>query len=65
MALSCIVMIFLVTGTALAKKKTICAEMMVNTQADLGLCLSTEEEEEEKKEEDGEIWVLAILNMSL
>ena len=38
---------FLVKGTALAKKKPICAEMKINTYADIELCLSTEEEVEE------------------
>ena len=51
---------FFVKGTPPAKKKPICAEMTINTQADFELCLSTEEEEE-----DGEIRVLAISRMSL
>ena len=63
-ALSCIsIMAFLVKGTTLAKKKPICAEMTINTQADFELCLFSEEEEEE--EDDGEIGVLAISRMSL
>ena len=53
-------------GTAPAKKKPIYAEMIINTQTDFELCLSTEEEEEEEEEEeDGEIGVLAISRMSL
>ena len=54
-------------GTTPAKKKPICAEMTINTQADFELCLFSEEEEEEEEEEedDGEIGVLAISRMSL
>ena len=37
---------FLVKGTTLAKTKPICAEMMINTQADFELCLFTEEEDD-------------------
>ena len=42
-------------GTTPAKKKLICAEMMINTQADFELCLFSEEEED-----DVENRVLAI-----
>ena len=59
-ALSCIsITFFLVKGTAPAKKKLICAEMMINTQADFELCLFSEEEE------DGENRILAVSRMSL
>ena len=54
-ALSCIsIMFFLVKGTTPPKKKPICAEMTINTQADFELCLFTEEDD------DGEIGVLAF-----
>ena len=44
---------FLVKGTALAKKKPICAKMKIKYLADFELCLFTEEEEEEDVEEIG------------
>ena len=53
-ALSCIfISFFLVKGTTPAKKKPICAEMTINTQANFELYLFTEEEEDD----DGEIGV--------
>ena len=58
-ALSCIsISVFLVKGTTPAKKKPICAEMTINTQADFELCLFSEEE-------DGENRVLTVSRMSL
>ena len=64
-ALSCIsITVFMVKGTTPAKKKPICAEMTINTQADFELCLFSEEEEEEE-EDDGENRVLAVSRMSL
>ena len=60
-ALSCIsISVFLVKGTTPAKKKPICAEMTINTQADFELCQFSEEEED-----DGENRVLAVSRMSL
>ena len=50
---------FLVKGTTPAKKKPICAEMTINTQADFELYLFSEEED------DGENRVLAVSRMSL
>ena len=62
-ALSCIsITVFMVKGTTPAKKKPICAEMTINTQADFELCQFSEEEEEE---DDGENQVLAVSRMSL
>ena len=56
-ALSCIsITVFLVKGTTPTKKKPICAEMTVNTQAHFELCLFSEDDRENR--------VLAIIIIS-